>query len=355
MEDNKELKVIDLGLIIKRIWARKKLFLIVIPIVFLLSCAYILCIPRYYTSSLSLAPEMAGSGSGMAGTLGSLASSFGIDLGNMETTDAINPLLYPDLMDDNGFVMGLSKVRVKSMDGAIDCSYYEYIDKKQEMPWWGETVAKIKGWLAPKPEPRKGAGGESNPYFLTKKQDDVISSIKNNIAIAVDKKTGVISISVEAQDPLICKSVADSVKERLQIFITNYRTNKARIDAEYYKKLADNAKKDYEKSRRKYGSYADANTDVVLESLKAEQNDLENDMQLKYNTYSTLNTQMEQAIAKVQEKTPVFTVIKGASVPLKPSAPKRMVFIALMVILSWVITTLYMCRRELKQLFIKGF
>ena len=78
-------------------------------------------------------------------------------------------------------------------------------------------------------------------------------------------------------------------------------------------------------------------------------------MQLKYNTYSTLNTQMEQAIAKVQEKTPVFTVIKGASVPLKPSAPKRMVFIALMVILSWVITTLYMCRRELKQLFIKGF
>ena len=74
MEDNKELKVIDLGLIIKRIWARKKLFLIVIPIVFLLSCAYILCIPRYYTSSLSLAPEMAGSGSGMSGTLGSLAS-----------------------------------------------------------------------------------------------------------------------------------------------------------------------------------------------------------------------------------------------------------------------------------------
>ena len=78
-------------------------------------------------------------------------------------------------------------------------------------------------------------------------------------------------------------------------------------------------------------------------------------MQLKYNTYSTLNTQMEQAIAKVQEKTPVFTVIKGASVPLKPSAPKRMVFIALMVILSWVVTTLYMWRKELKQLFIKGF
>ena len=341
MEDNKELKVIDLGLIIKRIWARKKLFLIVIPIVFLLSCAYILCIPRYYTSSLSLAPEMAGSGSGMGGTLGSLASSFGIDLGNMETTDAINPLLYPDLMDDNGFVMGLSKVRVKSMDGAIDCSYYEYIDKKQEMPWWGETVAKIKGWLAPKPEPRKGAGGESNPYFLTNKQDDVINSIKNNIAIAVDKKTGVISISVEAQDPLICKSVADSVKERLQIFITNYRTNKARIDAEYYKKLADNAKKDYEKSRRKYGSYADANTDVVLESLKAEQNDLENDMQLKYNTYTSLTTQYQAAAAKIQERTPAFTLIKGASVPVKPAGPKRMVFVLGMCFLAFVVTSLY--------------
>ena len=98
MEENKELVVIDLRIIINRIVAKKKLFYKVLPIVFVLSCAYILCIPRTYTSSLSLAPE-ASSAPGVGGTIGSLASSFGIDLGNMETTDAINPMLYPDLME----------------------------------------------------------------------------------------------------------------------------------------------------------------------------------------------------------------------------------------------------------------
>lgn len=79
--------VIDLRVVVKKITAQKKLFYKTLPVAFVLSCAYILCIPRYYASSLSLAPEMAGSS--MQGALGSIASSFGIDLGSMETTDAI--------------------------------------------------------------------------------------------------------------------------------------------------------------------------------------------------------------------------------------------------------------------------
>src|SRR5574344_83314 len=119
MEEKKEMEVIDLRVDFKQIWSRRKLFYKVLPITFVLSCAIILCVPRYYTSSLSLAPEI-GNSSGMGGALGSLASSFGLDLGAMETTDAINPMLYPDLMEDNGFVTGLFDIHVKSLDGDIN-------------------------------------------------------------------------------------------------------------------------------------------------------------------------------------------------------------------------------------------
>ena len=57
-KNNNNLEVIDLRIIMKKIWAKRKLYYIVLPIVFVLSCAYILCIPRTYTSSLSLAPEV---------------------------------------------------------------------------------------------------------------------------------------------------------------------------------------------------------------------------------------------------------------------------------------------------------
>ena len=339
MEEKKELEVIDLRVILKKIWTRRKLFYKVLPITFVLSCAYILCIPRYYTSSLSLAPEIAGS-SGLSGTLGSLASSFGIDLGSMETTDAINPLLYPDLMDDNGFVVGLFDVRVKSQDGEIDCSYYDYLSKHQKKAFWTAGIGWVKN-LFKSEDAQASKGGKINPYILTKKQDDVCGAIRKNISISVDKKTAVISISVQAQDALICKTMADSVKQRLQTFITNYRTNKSRIDEQYYKKLVDEAKADYEQARRLYAGYADANMDVMLESYRAKQNDLENDMQLKYNTYSTMKTQYQAAKAKVQERTPAFTLVQGAAVPIKPAGPKRMIFVIGMCILVFIITSIY--------------
>ena len=144
-----------------------------------------------------------------------------------------------------------------------------------------------------------------------------------------------------AQDPLICKTLADSVRSQLQACITEYRTSKARIDVEHYKKLSAEAKARYEKARQLYGDYADANTDVVLTSFRAKQNDLENDMQLKFNTYTAMNTQYQAAVAKLQERTPAFTTIQGAAVPYKASGPKRMAFVLGMVLFTFIILVLY--------------
>ena len=350
MENNKELEVIDLRVIFKKIWSERKLFYKVLPITFVLSCAYILCIPRTYTSSLSLAPEMSNS-SGMGGTLGSLASSFGIDLGSLETTDAINPMLYPDLMDDNGFVADMFTINVATADGETKCNYYDYLSKHQKRPFWQYGIGWIKSLLPKDEEVTSMKGGRFNPYILTKRQEDICELIRSNITISIDKKTAVITISTKAQDALIAKTLCDSVKERLQIYITDYRTNKARVDEQYYKKLLAEAKQDYERARQLYGSYADANTDVTLESFRAKQEDLENDMQLKYNTYSTLMTQYQAAKAKVQERTPAFTIVKGAAVPVKATSPKRMIFVVAMLFLAFFVTAFYITKEDLMDLF----
>lgn len=334
---DKSVKVIDLRVIVKNIWTNRKLFYKVLPTVFVLSCAYILCIPRTYTSSLSLAPEMS-NGTGISGTLGSLASSFGLDMGNMQTSDAISPLLYPDLMDDNGFIVDLFSVKVESVDGELSCSYYDYLDSYQKEPWWKIPIGFVRNLFKSKEKPVKGAG-KQNPYILSKKMDDIAGAIKKNISIDFDKKTMVISISTKAQDPLICKTLADAVKERLQLYITQYRTQKARIDEAYYKQLADEAKDDYKKAMMLYANFSDANTNVTLETFRVKRTELENDMQLKYNTYSTTMAQYQAAKAKVQERTPAFTVVKGAAVPIKPSGPRRMLFVVGMCFLAFFLTT----------------
>ena len=344
MSNNKELEVIDLRQIIRKLWQRKMLFFKVLPIVFVLSCLYIICIPRTYTSDTKMAPELENPMSG--GTLGDIASSLGFNIGDMQTSDAITPLLYPDLMEDNKFVCNLFNIHVESLDGEIKTTYYEYLKKHQKHPWWNKIKSSIKNMFTSEDDTRNKKSKRFDPYLLSKIDDNIADAIRNNITLHIDKKTGVISINTKAQDPLICKTLADSVRTRLQSFITNYRTSKARTDLEYYRKLMEDAKASYERARRLYGSYADANTDVVLESYRAKQNDLENDMQLKYNNYTAMVTQYQAAKAKVQERTPAFTMIKGACVPIKPSGPKRMVFVLAMLILAFFLTCGYILLKD---------
>lgn len=338
-----EAKKIDYKKVFQEIKLRRKLYAIIIPIVFVLSCLYIVCVPRVYAAEAVVVPEVESAGSSGGSALSSLASTFGLDLSSMQSTDAITPLLYPELMDDNGFVSKLFHIMVTNKDHSISTDYYTYLKKHQKVAWWTACMGWIKGKLTSKKQ-NLATDGKFNPYNLSKDDSNIVEQIKESIKFTTDKKTGAITISAKAQDPYVCKILVDSVRQHLQVFITNYRTNKARNDVKYYQKLTAEAKAAYEKSRQLYGSYSDANMDVILESIHAKQNDLENDMQLKYNSYSTLSTQLQLAKAKVQERTPAFSLIKGAVVPLRPESPKRMIFVLMMTFFAFAGTTIYVLR-----------
>lgn len=346
MEIRNESGVIDFKKVLQSIWARRMLFVKVLPVVFVLSCLYIICIPRSYTSSCRLAPEINASGGG--GMIGSLASSFGIDLSQMETTDAITPMLYPDLMDDNKFVVELFPIMVKKADGSLQTDYYDYLLHHQEFAWWTKCMAWLKKLVKSEKKDGLGQAVESSPYVLSKADHDLVSAIRGRISLSLDKKTGVISVTVEDQDPYICKTMADSVSVHLQQFITSYRTNKARVDEEYYRNLVEEATEDYEAACEEYAKMSDANSGLVLNRFQLKLSNLEKRMDLKYAALQTLTAQLQNASAKVQERTPVFTVLKGAEMPIRPDKPKRMIFVITMVFLAGVCVSLYILKDILK-------
>lgn len=344
MAEKKETEVIRLRDILRELRSKKKKFIKPLAIVFVLAVVYIYSQPRYYTTDVKLAPEtdqmMAG------GSLSSLASSFGINMGNFQTSDAITPAVYPNLIEDNGFIAKLFDVHVKTMDGKISTTYYDYMKKHQKQPWWGGFTGWVMGLLS---GDDGGGGGEGkfDPYMLAKDDDNLVKTIQSKLNISFDMRNALITIMVTDQDPLVCKTMADSITVILQDMITDYRTNKARIDLAYYKALTDSAYLEYEQALKAYSRYADANTNVILQSHRSKMNDLENDVQLKYTTYTTLSAQLQQAKGKVQERTPAFTLIKGAALPVKPAGPKRMFFIFGMLFLTTVITSFILLKNYL--------
>lgn len=338
MTQEKE-EVLDLGAILKKLWKYRRLYYIVLPVVLVLSSVHILTFPRYYTTGTSLAPEL--DQPSMGGSLSSLASSFGFDLSDLQSSDAITPLLYPDLMDDNKFVADMFKIRVRTSKDTINTDYYTYLTKYQKHGWTDGVRDALKRMFSSEKKDSKVGTDKFNPYQLSHDDDQVVKAIRSDVKISVDKKTGVISISATAQDPLVSKILADSVTARLQRFIIKYRTSKAQKEADHYKQLMNDALRAYEKVRQKYAAYSDANTEVMLESVKSQLEDMENDMQLKYNQYTTLNTQYQASMAKVLERTPVFTILKGADAPVKPSGPKRVIFVFVMTFMAFLFTSLY--------------
>lgn len=339
-----------LGQLWQDIKKHKKLYYKVLGVTFIVSAIIMLSIPNYYKCTVMLAPEIPGGNKGTSG-LASLASSFGVNLGGATAgADAIMPNLYPDLMNSVAFRASLFPVKVQEEDGDTAMTYYDYLENHQRMPWWSAGMKAVGNGISFVINSILGteekASDKVNPFRLTKEQMKIVEKMEKKVVCDVDNKTYVITIDVTDQDPLIAATLADSVQSRLQDFITDYRTRKARVDLAYNQKLFKEAQDRYEKARLKSAAYSDANRHAIFAQKQSEQTKLENEMQLQYRAYSQIAAQLQMAEAKVQEDTPAFTTLQPATVPVRKEGPKRIFNVLFFMILILMVTTLYVIQKE---------
>lgn len=332
MEEKKTTKEIDIIGLITQVLREKKLLAIFLGISAIIGIIVALSTPKEYTSEVILAPEMSAGGIGLSGNLADMAANFGIEIGGKSSMDAIYPELYPDIFGSTDFIMNLFDIPVRLKNDNQTRTYLTHITKEYRYPFWTYPKMWVIELLKKKDSDNSKVGIKDN-YKISKEESEICATIRGHILCNVDKKTSVINIKVVDQDPLVASIVADTLQNRLQEYITEYRTNKARTDYEYYRSLTEKAKQDYEKIRQRYGNMSDANTKVALRSVEMKLEDMENDMQLKFNTYSTLNSQLQTAKAKVQERTPAFTMIQRPIMPNKASStPRAFIVISFMIL-----------------------
>ncbi len=312
--------------------------------------------PKIYKSSVMLAPESSNANS-LTSNISSLASMVGMDMSFGGGSDAIYPELYPDLISSMDFLVSLFPVKVTTIKGDLTTDYFDYLKNHNKKGWWtfpAKWLAAIVQKLKSDDFPSSGDPNKIDPFRLSKDQFAIAQAINRSIECSVDKKTSVINIVVSDQDPLIAATMADTVKTRLQNFITDYRTKKARNDLAYMEKLFAEAKEQYVKARQQYAAFSDANQDLILESVRSKQEDLENEMQLRYTAYTQISEQLQLSRAKVQERTPVFTVVQSASVPIKHSNTSKATIVLMFLFLAASIRIAYLILRHYTEIFHHG-
>lgn len=339
MEEKKD-KIININVVevIRLLLADKKKICIYSCIAGVIGVLLAFGTPKIYKSTVILAPEE--SGSSFSGSISSLAAMVGMNMKIGQTGDALYPEIYPDLMGSTGFIVGLFPVTVTKSKTHETYSYMEYIKEHQRLAITDYPKALITTIIEKlSADDKQGSNHQVDPRHLTKEEDKIAKNIKGNIECSVDKKTNIITIVVTDQDPEIAATVADTVQMHLQQAITDYRTKKARIDLEYMQALFNEAKQQYTKARQIYASYCDANSKIVLQSVQSKIDDLENEMQLKYNIYQQVVEQLQLAKAKVQERTPAFTIVQEATVPIKHSSRPKIVTLIIWMFLGFIIRT----------------
>lgn len=330
---------IDYKKIYTIILKHKRLYYVVLPVVLLLAALYSLSLPNYYVCTVKLTPELSSSRSS---SLSSLASSLGIDVGTAlnNTSDALRPAIYPELMASVDFRAELLKVRVKPKGSETESSYYDYLRYGQKRGWLSSAMSSLFG------QSSKVDTAKLDPHRMTKRQTSISKSVGRKVSCSVNKRTSVITISVKDYDPEVCTTIADSAMMLLQKYITKYRTSKARVDLEFNRKMHDDAKVKYEKACQDYAHYVDANLNSFLEEVRQKRLNKETEMQLQRTIYQQVSARLKQAEMKVQEDTPAFAVVQASTVPVKKAGPRRSMICFVALILAFFATSVYVIYKE---------
>lgn len=332
----------DLNDILKRISRGKKTIYKSLGVAFVLAVLIVLLTPKKYTTQVILLSETSAK-SGASGLLGQLGNLSGMNLDNLiglnlnssSSNDVLSPEVYPDIVSSTPFLLDVMHQTITDSKGSKPMTVSEYL-KKHARP---SIIGRIRDIFKsshrnniPLPVFKNGSDAV---LHLTEKQSGRLKALSDMIHVNVRKpdnklmsgNSKILTVEVEAHDPLVSALLADSIVSCLKQYVVNYNTSKAKKDFAFISEQFLHARKNYYAAQQRLANFMDRHDNMILATVKIEEQRLRKENDLYAGVYSSLAQMKEKAKIQVQDHTPVFTIIEPAKVPLRKSAPKTSLII----------------------------
>jgi len=289
---------IDLIELLKTAWNGRKQIIIISFVFVLVGVAAALLSPVVYSSSTTFINSQteSSSSSGLSG----VASLVGINLGGMSSGGEIPLTMYPQLGESIEFKRDLLN---------------SYIDEKEQI--------KLEDFLANYNDIEKSVTENNNKLFISEYEDVLFNTINNVVSISVNNKDGFITITANMPNSEYAANTCINAREILQQTVINNRIKSAKQKLEYSEEQLNSKRIEFEEVQNKLAYFNDSNLNLVTSSIINERDKLEAEFQIINAVMIELSKQVEQRKLQVSEDTPVFSIIKEASMPVTRSYPKR--------------------------------
>lgn len=264
------------------------------------------------------------------GGLANLVGIGGFELGLKNNTEAIRPDLYPDLIQSTPFFLELFKQSVitKAGDSLAFESYYHQAIEEDKAP---EEM-----------DLQRFTGQPEGVIIMNRVTEGRIKDLKERITGSIDKKSGVINISVKMPDPVVAAGLARYAMNYLTTYVTEYRTEKVKQEVDFLGRKVAAARGDFYKDQARKATYADqfAAPTIRLQSADIQRERLESEYKLSSNVYNELLKKYEEAKIKLQQETPVFQTLEPPVAPTLKSEPKKSIILLASAFLGFFLSVI---------------
>lgn len=324
---------IDIIALCKKVWDGRKTVLISFGVCFVLGLFVALFTPKQYSVTSVMMPQL---GASKGGSLSSLASLAGINLGSASATGELSPLMYPQIVSSVPFRLELlMDTPLSFSDYPKPITLYEYytdstrkknplgVVKKYTVGLPGLILGAIRG---KKPEPDysgEAGSGVPLPMTVTNKQYSLLKDVAQMVSLSVDQKQGYLTLNVTGPEPLATAQLAEKAQKLLQEEIIKFQVEKSQSELDYIQARYDEVRAETESLQAQVAKFTDRSQSLVNSYSQLYQTRVRNKYNISNSVYQTLATQLEQAKMQVKRDTPTFSIIQPVVVPSEKSAPSR--------------------------------
>ena len=310
---------IDFLSLIKQVWSKKffvasiTFFFILIGVVSALTAKII------FTSSTTFIPQSQENISSSG--LGGVASLVGINLGGLNSNAEIPYTIYPEVIESINFKSLLLREVIDSND---KLTLQEFLIKEYNID--KEKFTKSE-----------------NPLTISRGDFELYQILNDVVLIEVNKQDGFVTLKTNLSNNEYAANTCVKARSILQDIIIQTKIKSAEQNLKYSQNQLNKKRVEFEKIQNELAYFNDSNLNLVTSAVKNKRDKLEADFQIINAVIIELSKQVEQNKLQVSKNTPVFSVIKEASVPVIRTYPKRtqMVlifgFIGLVISISYVI------------------
>ena len=313
---------IDFIQIAKTIWKGKRFVILFSSFFVFIGIVIALSSPIVYTSSSTFI--LSNSNDNQTSSLGGVASLVGINLSGSDNNNRIPATMYPKVVESVEFKRQLLN---------------EYVDE--------DKTVKLKSFLIDYYDLNiEDFITNKNKFFVSNGENDLFKILKNIISISVNEKDRFVSISANMPTSEYAANTCISARKILQTIVINTKIKRAKENLNFTQEQLNLKKTEFDEIQNKIAYFEDSNLNIINSKYRNELNKLKAEFQIINSVYTELSKQLEQSKLQVNQDTPVFSIVKEASMPVLRSSPKRTQMVLIFGVFGLLVSVIYVITKD---------